>query len=84
MRIPQLGNWWAYGRLLIHLLLLSDSSEKQTKQICLSITVCQQGEQCNIVPDNVDDIVADIAQEEKEEGQEFCSHFSLFFYTVQD
>lgn len=27
-----------------------------------------QGEQCNIVPDNVDDIVADIAQEEKEEG----------------
>lgn len=29
---------------------------------------CPQGEQCNIVPDNVDDIVADIAQEEKEEG----------------
>lgn len=32
------------------------------------VTVCPQGEQCNIVPDNVDDIVADIAQEEKEEG----------------
>ena len=30
--------------------------------------MCPQGEQCNIVPDNVDDIVADIAQEEKEEG----------------
>lgn len=30
--------------------------------------VFPQGEQCNIVPDNVDDIVADIAQEEKEEG----------------
>ena len=32
------------------------------------VSVCLQGEQCNIVPDNVDDIVADIAQEEKEEG----------------
>lgn len=32
------------------------------------VSVCPQGEQCNIVPDNVDDIVADIAQEEKEEG----------------
>ena len=28
-----------------------------------------QGEQCNIVPDNVDDIVADIAHEDKEEGE---------------
>lgn len=27
-----------------------------------------QGEQCNTVPDTVDDIVADIAQEETEEG----------------
>lgn len=27
-----------------------------------------QGEQCNIVPDNVDDIVADLAPEEKDEG----------------
>lgn len=27
-----------------------------------------QGEQCNTVPDTIDDIVADIAQEEKEEG----------------
>lgn len=27
-----------------------------------------QGEQCNIVPDNIDDIVADLAPEEKEEG----------------
>ncbi|GAA6065175.1 spondin-1b, partial [Tachysurus ichikawai] len=26
------------------------------------------GEQCNTVPDTVDDIVADIAQEETEEG----------------
>lgn len=32
------------------------------------VYICPQGEQCNIVPDNVDDIVADIAQEEKEEG----------------
>lgn len=32
------------------------------------VSVCPQGEQCNIVPDYVDDIVADIAQEEKEEG----------------
>ncbi len=31
------------------------------------------GEQCNIVPDNVDDIVADIAQEEKEEGLHLSS-----------
>ncbi|KAA0714627.1 Spondin-1 F-spondin [Triplophysa tibetana] len=29
--------------------------------------IARKGEQCNIVPDNVDDIVADIAQEEKEE-----------------
>uniref|UniRef100_A0A3B3QN85 Spondin-1 n=1 Tax=Paramormyrops kingsleyae TaxID=1676925 RepID=A0A3B3QN85_9TELE len=29
--------------------------------------VSYEGEQCNVVPDNVDDIVADIAQEEKEE-----------------
>lgn len=36
-----------------------------------------QGEQCNIVPDNVDDIVADIAQEEKEEGLNLVP--SLFF-----
>lgn len=36
--------------------------------ILLYVSVCPQGEQCNIVPDNVDDIVADIAQEEKEEG----------------
>lgn len=28
-----------------------------------------QGEQCNTVPDTIDDIVADIAQEEKEEGE---------------
>lgn len=30
-----------------------------------------QGEQCNIVPDNVDDIVADLAPEEKDEGMLF-------------
>uniref|UniRef100_A0A8K9VAF0 Spondin-1 n=1 Tax=Oncorhynchus mykiss TaxID=8022 RepID=A0A8K9VAF0_ONCMY len=29
--------------------------------------IARKGEQCNVVPDNVDDIVADIAQEEKEE-----------------
>ncbi|XP_039605718.1 spondin-1 [Polypterus senegalus] len=29
--------------------------------------IARKGEQCNIVPDNVDDIVADLAQEEKEE-----------------
>uniref|UniRef100_A0A8C5G2U3 Spondin-1 n=1 Tax=Gouania willdenowi TaxID=441366 RepID=A0A8C5G2U3_GOUWI len=29
--------------------------------------IARKGEQCNIVPDNVDDIVADIAQEEKDE-----------------
>lgn len=39
--------------------------------------LCSQGEQCNIVPDNVDDIVADIAQEEKEEGLHPVP-FSLF------
>ncbi|KAG7270114.1 hypothetical protein CRUP_036440, partial [Coryphaenoides rupestris] len=32
--------------------------------------------ECNIVPDNVDDIVADIAQEEKEEGLNHCSFFT--------
>lgn len=43
--------------------------------------MCPQGEQCNIVPDNVDDIVADIAQEEKEEGLPVLLHsFSLFFF----
>uniref|UniRef100_A0AAQ5Y6L8 Spondin-1 n=1 Tax=Amphiprion ocellaris TaxID=80972 RepID=A0AAQ5Y6L8_AMPOC len=37
------------------------------EKLIFTISVCPQGEQCNIVPDNVDDIVADIAQEEKEE-----------------
>lgn len=48
--------------------------------------MCPQGEQCNIVPDNVDDIVADIAQEEKEEGLPVLHHsFTLFFwYIIQD
>ncbi|XP_051919426.1 spondin-1a isoform X1 [Hippocampus zosterae] len=32
--------------------------------------IARKGEQCNIVPDNVDDIVADIAQEEKEEADD--------------
>lgn len=40
--------------------------EYVTTVYCASL--CPQGEQCNIVPDNVDDIVADIAQEEKDEG----------------
>lgn len=30
--------------------------------------VCMQGEQCNAVPDTVDDIVADFEQEEKTKG----------------
>lgn len=46
---------------------------------CLS--VCPQGEQCNIVPDNVDDIVADIAQEEKEEGLDPVSIFLFLAFT---
>uniref|UniRef100_A0A8C2ZGT8 Spondin-1 n=1 Tax=Cyclopterus lumpus TaxID=8103 RepID=A0A8C2ZGT8_CYCLU len=29
--------------------------------------IARKGEQCNVVPDNIDDIVADIGQEEKEE-----------------
>ncbi len=38
---------------------------------CCDVDPCSsnlQGEQCNTVPDTIDDIVADIAQEEKEEG----------------
>jgi len=34
----------------------------------ISTIISLQGEQCNIVPDNIDDIVADLAPEEKEEG----------------
>lgn len=34
----------------------------------ISTITSLQGEQCNIVPDNIDDIVADLAPEEKEEG----------------
>ncbi|KAG7245290.1 hypothetical protein INR49_020627 [Caranx melampygus] len=30
--------------------------------------IARKGEQCNVVPDTIDDIVADIGQEEKEEG----------------
>lgn len=37
--------------------------------VMLNHVSCPQGEQCNIVPDTVDDIVADIGQEEKEEGE---------------
>lgn len=39
---------------------------------------CPQGEQCNTVPDTVDDIVADIGQEERGEGSCSCllSHIS--------
>lgn len=43
----------------------------------IALSVCPQGEQCNIVPDNVDDIVADIAQEEKEEGKSPVLIYSL-------
>ena len=35
--------------------------------VCM-LSMCVQGEQCNVVPDTIDDIVADIGQEEKEEG----------------
>lgn len=41
-----------------------------------------QGEQCNIVPDNIDDIVADLAPEEKEEGtfeMSLCTTNNLYF-----
>lgn len=41
-----------------------------------------QGEQCNIVPDNIDDIVADLAPEEKEEGTfeiSLCITNNLYF-----
>lgn len=41
-----------------------------------------QGEQCNIVPDNIDDIVADLAPEEKEEGTfeiSLCIANNLYF-----
>lgn len=41
-----------------------------------------QGEQCNIVPDNIDDIVADLAPEEKEEGTfeiNLCTTNNLYF-----
>lgn len=50
------------------------------------VTVCPQGEQCNIVPDNVDDIVADIAQEEKEEGLDpvsFSFSLSLSLFSIR-
>lgn len=46
--------------------------------------MCPQGEQCNIVPDNVDDIVADIAQEEKEEGLSVLLHSFSLIFLVQD
>lgn len=47
------------------------------------VSVCRQGEQCNIVPDNVDDIVADIAQEEKEEGPDLVP-ISVSLFLIQD
>lgn len=33
------------------------------------VLVFTQGEQCNVVPDSIDDIVADIGQEETEKGK---------------
>lgn len=47
------------------------------------MSVCLQGEQCNVVPDNVDDIVADIAQEEKEEGLYPLSVFLFLLYIIK-
>lgn len=47
----------------------------------IAVSVCPQGEQCNIVPDNVDDIVADIAQEEKDEGKNLVLVFSKIMRT---
>ncbi|XP_069596042.1 spondin-1 isoform X2 [Ranitomeya imitator] len=35
--------------------------------------IARKGEQCNIVPDNVDDIVADLVTEEKEEDASTCT-----------
>uniref|UniRef100_A0A9L0JUJ3 Spondin-1 n=1 Tax=Equus asinus TaxID=9793 RepID=A0A9L0JUJ3_EQUAS len=35
--------------------------------------IARKGEQCNIVPDNVDDIVADLAPEEKDEDGSTCT-----------
>lgn len=48
--------------------------------VMLNHVSCPQGEQCNIVPDTVDDIVADIGQEEKEEGVEalYLNQFGMF------
>lgn len=59
-----------------------DSAQEPTIYFCnkTTVSVYPQGEQCNIVPDNVDDIVADIAQEEKEDGKD--PGLSLFFLTA--
>lgn len=45
--------------------VLYSSQKSLSLNIC---SLCVQGEQCNVVPDTIDDIVADIGQEEKNEG----------------
>lgn len=59
------------------------TEQLQSDRIChyTIVCLCLQGEQCNIVPDNVDDIVADIAQEEKDEGLDFAPISPSFFLT---
>lgn len=46
------------------------------------LSLCVQGEQCNVVPDTIDDIVADIGQEEKEEGTVHALPHHPFLITV--
>lgn len=47
--------------------------------------VCAQGEQCNVVPDTIDDIVADIGQEEKEDGTvNTHTNFSDYYSSINN
>lgn len=43
-----------------------------------------QGEQCNAVPDPVDDIVADFGQEEKKEGVVYAKHTHTYTHLSRD
>lgn len=54
------------------------------KMCAFCFLVHMQGEQCNVVPDPVDDIVADFGQEEKKGGVVYAKHSHTYTHLSSD